>query len=262
MKKIILSVCALSAMVLTSCSNEVDMFETIGTPKATIELNISNDKEMQVATRASDKVADNSTWYAKLGSNQQCTVSALIDKTYTPNTSYQLTVSNYQNLDAALKSNNGAGDMFFTKTQQITLERGTNTITVDCGTAQNSMLTVNWSGTSGVQGLSMTNVEASQPSRTKYTYSNASSNQSAYFKAGEDITCTINYTYNGATKTLSKTFSKPLAAYEYKLKVSANNNGTITTITINYDNTFDDGGTTDFIINAATGEEVTTPSAK
>ena len=52
MKKIMLSVCALSAMVFTSCSNEVDMFETIGTPKATIELNISNDNEMQVATRA------------------------------------------------------------------------------------------------------------------------------------------------------------------------------------------------------------------
>ncbi len=255
MKKIILSACALSAMVLTSCSNEVDMFETIGTPKATIELNISNDKEMQVATRATQQVSDNSTWFATLGNNPQCKVSDLINQTYTPK-DYSLTVSNYKDLNAALASNNGAGDMFFTKTQQITLKKGTNTITMDCGTAQNSKLTVNWSGTSGVQGLSMTNVEASQPSRTKYTYSNASSNQSAYFKAGEDITCTINYTYNTVSKTLNKTFSSPAAATEYKLNVSANNKGTITTITINYDDAFTTGSTESITINAATGEEV------
>lgn len=255
MKKIILSACALSAMFLTSCSNEVDMFETIGTPKATIELNISNDKEMQVATRASDKVADNSTWYATLGNNPQCKVSDLINKPYTPG-SYNLKVSNYANLGEALKAYEGAGDMYFEGAKSINLEKGTNTITVDCGTAQNSKLTVNWSGTSGVQGLSMTNVEASQPSRTKYTYSNASSNQSAYFKAGEDITCTINYTYNTVSKTLNKTFSSPAAATEYKLNVSANNKGTITTITINYDDAFTTGSTESITINAATGEEV------
>lgn len=261
MKKIILSVCALSAMVLTSCSNEVDMFETIGTPKATIELNISNDKEMQVATRASDKVADNSTWYATLGSNQQCKVSVLIGKAYTPNT-YQLTVSNYESLETALTSNNGAGDMYFEGAKSINLVKGTNTITVDCGKAKNSKLTVNWSGTSGVQGLSMTSVEAGQTSRTKYTYSDASSDKSAYFKAGEDITCTINYNYNDKPMSLNKTFNNPLAAHEYKLNVSANNNGTITTITINYDDAFTTGSTESVTIDAATGAEVTTPSAK
>lgn len=261
MKKIILSACALSAMFLTSCSNEVDMFETIGTPKATIELNISNDKEMQVATRATVPSEEYKTWYAKLGDDAQCTVNQLITKTYTEG-NYSLQVSNYQNLADALESHDGAGDMFFTKTQQITLKKGTNTIDVECGKAKNSKLTVNWSGTSGVQGLSMTSVEATQTSRTKYTYSDASSDKSAYFKAGEDITCTINYNYNDKPMSLNKTFNNPLAAHEYKLNVSANNNGTITTITINYDNTFDDGGTTDFIINAATGAEVTTPSAK
>ena len=262
MKKIILSACALSAMFLTPCSNEVDMFETIGTPKATIELNISNDKEMQVATRASDEVADNNTWYATLGSNPQCKVSVLIGKAYTPNT-YQLTVSNYESLETALTSNNGAGDMYFEGAKSINLLKGTNTITVDCGKAKNSKLTVNWSGTSGVQGLKINNVQATQSSRS-YTYSNASTNdQSAFFKAGEDITCTINYTYDGDdTKTLSRTFSNPKAATEYKLNVTANNNGTITTITINYDNTFDDGVTTSITIDAATGAEVTTPSAE
>ena len=105
-------------------------------------------------------------------------------------------------------------------------------------------------------GLSMTNVEASQTSRTKYTYSNASSNQSAYFKAGENITCTINYTYNNVPRTLNKTFSSPAAATEYKLNVSADNNGTITTITINYDANFETGKTTSITINAATGNVV------
>ena len=265
MKKIILSACALSAMFLTSCSNEVDMFETIGTPKATIELNISNDKEMQVATRATQQVSDNSTWFATLDTESQCKVSDLINRTYTPG-SYNLTVSNYANLGEALKAYEGAGDMYFEGAKSINLEKGTNTITMDCGTAKNAKLTVNWSGTSGVTGLKMTNVKAKQTSRDEYTYNSAGTDQSAYFKADEDITCTINYIYNNESKTLNKTFSSPAAATEYKLNVSANTNGTITTITINYDKDFANGGGTSITIDAATGNKIdeveTPPSAE
>ena len=262
MKKIILSVCALSAMFLTSCSNEVDMFETIGTPKATIELNISNDKEMQVATRATVPSEEYKTWYAKLGDDAQCTVNQLITKTYTEG-NYSLQVSNYQNLNAALESHGGAGDMFFETTEEnVTLKKGTNTINVECGKAKNSKLTVNWSRTSGVSGLTMNNVKARQTNRNEYTYYGADTNQSAYFIAGEDITCTINYIYNNESKTLNKTFSSPAAATEYKLNVSANSNGAITTITINYDDAFTPGSTESVTIDAATGAEVATPSAK
>lgn len=254
MKKIFKYACAAVAATLsfTSCSNEVDMFEKAG-KTAKIDLNITNDNAM--VTRA-PQTATNENWFAKVGTEDWAAASSIIGKTYTPNT-YTIVVGNYQSEANALAANNGAGDAYYTKSESVTLVKGTNSISIDCGKAQNSKVTVDWSGTDNVAGLSMNSVEAVQGTRT-YTYS---ANGAAFFSAGVDVVCTIKYTYNGVSKTITKTITAPTAATNYALNIGANENGTITTLTITYDNEMNNGTATSTTIDAATGNEVPTQNS-
>ena len=250
MKKIILSVCALSAMVFTSCSNEVDMFETIGTPKATIELSISNDKEM-VTTRGSQTVSDASNWYIKVGNDAQITVSELDNKTYKAGTEYTMVVSNYTDINAAMPITE-AGNAYYEGTKTATLNKGTNTVTIECGTAKNAKLTTSINGLSDVNTITEVSINAKQGTegnKRDYTFS---TDGSAFFFAGEAI---ISYKYNGISKTINSNIATVDPATEYKLTLAANDKGIIT-LTITYDGTFAPGENTNITIDAVTGEEV------
>ena len=260
-KSILLASAALAALSFTSCNNEVDMFEPIGSEKATINLNVSKDEVM--LTRADgDPVIENadlSAWEAKVGSNSWVKANTLVNKTYDPDT-YTIQVGNYQSEALAMAAKSGAGDAYYTLTQNVTLVKGVNNLTFACGKAKNAKVTVDWSGTSGVAGLTMTSVKADQAENTtaetparSYTYT---AGGDAYFYAGTDVVCTINYTYNGTPKSISKTISNPSAATKYAFTVSANSNGTITTLTITYDSAMYTGESTSTVIDAATGNKV------
>ena len=260
MKKSIFSTLALSAMTLCSCMSEEEMFQPLDNSLATIELNISNNEELNVSTRAAQaqNVSDLTQWYAQVGENPQTTADQLQGKTYKPG-SYNITVSSHTSLEAALANDNNssAGAPYYTANDNVTLNAGTNLLTFNCGTAKNSKITVDWSGTNGVEGLTFNNVKATQDGRT-YTYTDCgTTSKYAFFAAGEgkSVSCVLNYTFNGESKTISKTINTTATATNYKLTIKANSNGTITTITINYDDTFSDGGTTSVTIDAATGEE-------
>lgn len=246
MKKMLFYVAAL-AVALTSCTNDAEVEPGL----ATINLSITSNDDMTVHTRASQN-ANNSLWYAKVGDESQIRVSELVGKTYKPERK-TIKVSSHESPDAALQADGGAGEAYYEASKDVNLVAGVNDIRFDCGTAKNSKVSVDWSETNGVSGLSMTNIVATQNGRTDYTY--ATSGTSAFFKTAADITCTINYNYNGSDKTISKTITTPLAATEYKLVISANTNGSITTITITYDDAFTEGGTTSVTIDAATGGE-------
>lgn len=252
-KSILLASAALAALSFTSCNKEVDMFEPIGSEKATINFNITSDDA--VATRATQN-ATTSEWWAKMGENEWAYANTLENKTYTPG-DYTIQVGNYKSQAEAMP-NNEAGAPYYTLTKSVTLVTGTNTVAFECGKAKNGKVTVDWSGTSGVQGLAVTSVAASQvstettPART-YTYSTGGT---AYFYAGAEVTFTINYTYNSVGKTITKKIT-PAAATQYAFNVSANTNGTITTLTITYNDELTNGGTTSTQIDAATGNEVT-----
>ena len=246
MKKMLFYVAAL-AVALTSCTNDAEVEPGL----ATINLSITSNDDMTVHTRAT-KYADNSVWYAQVGGENQIHVSELVGKTYQPGRK-TIKVSSHTNLDAALQANDGAGEAYYEASQDVNLEAGVNNISFSCGTAKNSKVSVDWSETNGVSGLSMTNVVATQNGRTAYTYS--TSGTSAFFKTEADIICTINYNYNGSNKSISKTIEAPVEATEYKLMIKANTNGSITTITISYEDAFKDGGTTSVTIDAATGAE-------
>ena len=235
------------AVALTSCTNDAEVEPGL----ATINLSITSNDDMTVHTRTS-QTANNSLWYAQVGDEEQIHVNELEGKTYQPSEK-TIKVSSHTNLDAALEADGGAGEAYYEASQNFNLKAGVNNISFDCGTAKNSKVSVDWSGANGVAGLSMTNVVATQTGRTDYTFE--STGTSAFFKTGENIECTINYTYNGEDKTITKPITSPKAATEYKLMIRANSNGSITTITISYEDTFNDGGTTSVTIDAATGAE-------
>ena len=252
MKKYLMTVvAALAAASFTSCSNEMDMFDPISSEKATIDLNITNDDA--VVTRAIQN-ATTSAWWAKMGDNDWAYANTLEGKTYTPDT-YTIQVGNFKSQAEAMP-NGEAGAAYYTLTKSVKLVKGTNTVEFACGTAKNGKVTVDWSGTADVAGLTMTSVAASQvatettPART-YTYT---AGGDAYFYAGAEVTFTINYTYNSVAKTITKKIT-PAAATQYAFNVSANSNGTITTLTITYDDGMTNGDPTTTTIDAATGAE-------
>lgn len=258
MKKSIFSTLVLSAMTLCSCMSEEEMFQPLDNSLATIELNISNNEELNVSTRAAQTVLDFTQWYASATKDAESTpvagiskASDLVGKTFEPG-SYTFKVSNHENLAASLANASSAGAAYYEASVTKDLVKGVNTLTLDCGTAKNSKITVDWSGTSGVTGLTFNNVTATQDSRT-YTYD--TSGNSAFFDAGEgkNVSCTLNYTFNGTEKQLPKDIAVANAATNYKLTIKANSNGTITTITINYDDGFTEGTTETVTIDAATG---------
>lgn len=268
-KSILLASAALAALSFTSCNKEVDMFEPIGSEKATINLNITNDDAMLTRAGEGVKTADKSKWYAKIDtydsqSWNQATWDAktwvkantLEGVTRTPG-DFVIQVANYPGEAAAYANtvNDGAGDAYYTLTDKdITLQSGVNNLTFVCGTAKNARVVLDWDGTANVNGLTMTSVVATQTSKSRsYTFTG---NGTAYFYAGVDIVCTINYVYNEVEKSIQKTITAPTAATQYAFNVSANSNGTITTLTITYNDTFGPGTPVSAEIDAATGNEV------
>ena len=268
-KTILLASATLAALSFTSCNNEVDMFQPFGSEKATINLNITNDDA--VTTRAGEgvKTADKTKWYAKIDTynsetfNQTTwdaktwvTASTLEGVTRTPG-DYVIQVANYPGEAAAYDNtvNYGAGDAYYTLTRNnINLKAGVNELTFECETAKNARVALDWDGAKNVNGLTMTSVVATQTSKSRsYTFTG---NGTAYFYAGVDIVCTINYTYNNASKSIQKTITAPTAATQYAFNVSANSNGTITTLTITYNDAFGNGTPVSAEIDAATGNEV------
>lgn len=234
------------AFGFSACQSEVDPFEEAG-KTATIDLNITSDDAMQ--SRAT-QTANNADWFAKVGTGDMAAASTLVGKTYEPG-EYTITVANFATEEAAYE---GAGAAYYTAEKSVTLVKGTNTVSFDCGVAKNSKVTVDWTGTAGVVGLAVTNVVAAQSAKSRsYTYT---AGGDAFFYAGADVVCTINYKYNGVDKQLTKTITTPAAATAYALNISANSNGTITTLTINYDDAMTAGDATTVTFDAATGEEV------
>ena len=254
MKKIILSVCALSAMVFTSCSNEVDMFETIGTPKGTLNVDCFYDTEMTRATATT-------SWIIKAGSQTlQTGDNKIAAGTYT------VTASNYADANSALKANEKWGDAFYTGTKENVevTKGGTTDVTINCGKAKNARMKAefknlisNFSEVKLVADVSTTDPAYTGRDLT-FTTDNAST-KLAYFESNAKVNCKLSYNYNSTQREKSFTFTLAGAATENVITVNTNENGTITISlsNITYDNVFDDGYSKTITIDAATGEVVT-----
>lgn len=255
MKKIIYSVCALGSLVFTSCSNEVDMFETIGTPKGTLNVNCTYDTEL--STRAA-QYAD-ATWIIKAGE----TVLSSGDNTIAAGT-YTVTASNYSDLSAALAANNKWGDAFYQGSKsEVVVNKGANTdISIACGKAQNARMKVNFNLLASFTNVKLvadpTTTEPAYTGRNLEFNTGENAGKLAYFAASATVKCKLSYTFSGSVKEKDFDFALAGAATENVITVKTNDNGTISInlSNITYDNVFGSGNGQTITIDAVSGQEV------
>ena len=251
MKKIILSACALSAMFLTSCSNEVDMFETIGTPKGTLNVDCIYDTEMTRATAGEN-------WIIKADDNTRLQQgnNSIKEGTYT------VTASNYDDLPTALKANDNWGDAFYSGSQSgvVVTKGNSTTVSIDCGRAKNARLKAEFKNliskfTNVALVADVTTTNPTHEGRNlMFTQENALTKR-AYFNAGSTIPCKLSYNYNDTPTEKTINFTLSGAATENVITVNTNENGTITIslTNITYEEEFGTGNSEEITIDAATG---------
>lgn len=242
-------VAAIAAASFTSCTNEVDMFEPVGSEYATINLNITNDNEM--ITRAEANVSDPSEWYIIVGSKAQIQVKDLSSQKYEAGT-YSITVSNYANEAAAITAN----DAYYSGTNaNEELKKGSNSVTVACEKAKNCRVKADLAGLDGFAAITDAKLTVTQAEVSSRELN--STNAIGYFYAGsgKTINYQLDYKYNNVSKTaITGSISNPVAATEYQVKVVTNSNGTIT-LTVTYDTEFTTETAQTITIDAATGKE-------
>ena len=251
MKKFVMTIAAVIATAsFTSCSNEMDMFDPISSDKATIDLNITNDNVM--FTRAESNVSNTSSWYVKVGNNEQIQVSALSSQKYAAD-EYTIAVSNYATEAAAITANQA----YYSGSVTKTLVKGSNSVTVACGQAKNCRVMADLAGLADFSAISEAKLTVSQSEAPNRVLSTESTTGYFYAGTGKTISYALDYKYNGvAAKTLHGSIADPAAAREYQVIVVTNSNGTIT-LTVTYDTEFTTETAETITIDAATGEKAT-----
>lgn len=255
MKKIIYSVCTLVALAFTSCSNEVDMFETIGTPKGTLNVNCTYDTDL--STRAAQNA--DASWIIKAGE----TTLSQGTNTITEGT-YTVTASNYADEAAALKANSSWGDAFYTGSQSgVVVKKGANTdISIACGKAKNARMKVNFNLLTSFTDVKLvadpTTTEPAYTGRNLEFNTGENAGKLAYFAASATVKCKLSYTFSGSVKEKDFDFALAGAATENVITVKTNDNGTISInlSNITYDNVFGSGNGQTITIDAVSGQEV------
>lgn len=257
MKKTIFAAFAIMAAAFTSCMNEEDtMFQPYETSLATIELNVSNNPELSVWTRGTVNESELTNWYAKVDEEASFRAASQIGNQGYAAGDHTIYVRSHNTEDDAYTANSNAGAAYYEGSTTVSLKKGTNAVTVDCGQAKNAKITVSWAAAEIEGVLDITSVVAEQKNgettTRSYTYKNEGE---AFFRARQDVTLKLNYTYQSEEKFVDTTIPALAAATNYNLTIASTNNGKITTLSITYDDTFADGGTTTIEIDAATGEK-------
>ena len=246
MKKVIFALVAAS-MTMTSCMNEE--FHN-ATSYGQLNVNVSND--LQMNTRAS--VSDWSTWTVKANDGTS-EISLTTASTKVKEGTYTVSAQSHASEAAALQDNDGWGAAFYQGTAApVEVTAGSKKdVTVECGTAKNARLKVQFSLISNFTEYSLTAVTA--PNRNLVFNASNSSTALAYYGATEVVNYTLSYKYNGTRKEIPGQITMKGAATENIISIASNDNGTIS-VTVNYDDTFGTGNSENLVFDAATGEEV------
>lgn len=244
MKKILFAAMALG-MCMTSCMNEEF-------PNAVqygyINLNVSNDPTLQ--TRAVENVEDLSKWVIEaVDGSEKYTLTT--ETTKVKEGTYVVSAKSHVSEDAALLVNNGWGAAYYEgSVSGIEVEAGrTAEVNVECNTAKNARLKVQFSLISNFTEYSLT------AERNLVFDSDNAASALAYYAATEEVGYTLKYKYNGAEKTISGTITMKGAATENIISIASNDNGNLT-VSVSYNSEF---GTVEeeFTFDAATGDIVT-----
>ena len=246
MKKTIFSIMAL-AMAMVSCTNEV-LTDVDG--YGTIVLSVNND---ETVTRSAKTVADLNGWVVKANNDSE-DITLTTASTKVKAGTYTVTAKSHTDETAALAANEGWGAAFYegTSTSFTVTAGSTNNVTVDCGKAKNARLKVQFSLISNFTEYSLTALTAER--NLVFDSENAAS-ALAYYAATEEVEYTLNYKYNGTPKEITGKITMNGAATENIISIASNDNGTIS-VTVNYDDTFEEGNSENLEFDAATGEEV------
>ena len=242
MKKTFFAI-ALAMVGLSSCTNEVlNDLDAMGT----IVLSVSNDEQV---TRAAKAVADLNGWTVK-ANDATSEISLTTASTKVKAGTYTITAKSHTDEAAALADNGGWGAAYYEgSTSDVVVEAGkTVPATVNCGTAKNARLKVQFSLISNFTDYSLT-----AANRNLVFDKSNSGTALAYYGATEVVNYTLTYKYNGVEKTKTGTITMNGAATENIISISSNDNGTIS-VTVNYDDTFTEGNKEDLKFDAATGE--------
>lgn len=246
MKKILFSMMALG-LAMTSCMNE-DLGE-VGGQYGYIDLAVTN--EPVVKARATT-VSSFDDWTVKAGDY------TITDKnTVVKAGTYTVTAQNYADIDAALAANENWGDAYYYGSQDnVEVKAGqTTTVAIDCGKAKNGRISTSFNLLASAFSDYTVTVGSTEEGGRNLVFNSDTTNDFAYFAAGE-VPFTFSYKYNnGDSKSISGKVTV-VAGTEHQINISSNDNGTIN-LTINYDETFEDGEDQTITIDAATGEQVT-----
>lgn len=247
---------AFAALCMTSCMNE----EFPNAPQVSekgygyINLNVSNDPTLQ--TRASRTATDFSNWtiQTQLSTEEE-------RKLWSRETAYEAgkyTVYAYSHFgeNSWQTANSGYGAAYYEGCTQepVDVQAGkTATANINCGTAQNAKLTVII--TDMPEAFQNVVVNAVRNAH-KTLELDGSTHKEAFFEAEEEVSYSINYTYNGKTMEIAdQTIKMAGAATDNIITIKANNNGLIT-VNITYDDSFAEGNKAEITFDAATGNEV------
>ena len=231
-------------MAMASCTNEV-LTDVDG--YGTIVLSVNND---ETVTRSAKAVADLNGWIVK-ASNSSEEITLTTASTKVKAGKYTVSAKSHASAADALTVNDGWGAAYYEGTSgEVTVEAGqpANAI-VNCGTAKNARLKVQFSLVSNFTEYSLT------ADRGLVFNSDNAASALAYYAATEEVGYTLKYKYNGAEKTISGKITMNGAATENIISIASNDNGTIS-VTVNYDDTFSKGNENEIEFDAATGEEV------
>lgn len=256
---------ALAAFSMISCTNNE-------LPEAEpgygyINVNVSNDPVIE--TRA---VADITNWWVKLGDRRLTTSSTKVKAG-----TYTLSVSSHETEDAWVSENNYFGAAYYTApSQTIELTAGeTENVTFSCGKSKNACIKVQFSLAQSFTEYSLTinRVIGETTHSLVFNKENALATSTipalAFFEASpvdetskvvestqKTIPFVLSYTHaTKGTQTINGNIIMGGPGTMNIISISSNDNGTIS-VTVNYDDTFGEGNSSNLEFDAATGEEV------
>ena len=272
MKKFFMFAMAAVAMLsVSSCLSEEEVNLTRDGKTGSISVDIRADKSL--VTRASTGVSDPTEWFAFIdgeGTANDFGTSAThaslsgLSETKFPFGTYDVTVSNYANIDAAFDDNSGWGAAYYegTATSQAVAAGGNTNVVVDCGKAQNAKFNIEYSGFDGTAsaGLYFVSVVATDEADERtLTFAGETEDDDAFFIKDETVSFTVNWKFDGVAKEATGTIAMAGRGTANKLTITSNANGTITiaaTTGITYDNEYSDGTTSTVTVSAQTGAKL------
>jgi hypothetical protein len=235
---------ALAALSMVSCTNEV-LTDVDG--YGTIVLSVNNDETVTRATRA---VANLNAWIVTANNGSE-DITLTTASTKVKEGTYTVSAKSHASEAEALQDKNNWGAAYYEGTSaSVEVTPGSKkNVTVECGTAKNARLKVQFNLVSNFTEYNLT------AERGLVFNSGNAASALAYYAETEEVEYTLNYSYNGTPKEITGKITMNGAATENIISIASNDNGTIS-VTINYDDSFGEGNNSTITFDAATGNQV------